>query len=329
MDIQLTEIELAGDRRGKIAAGIGFILFIVLLLIPLFFHLNPPPGQPGIAVLLAFDDAGSGDAPAPPASAPAPAEPEPVKPPPPTPEIEPEPEPVKPPPTPTKPEVQPEREVIQQETPAEISIRKRKVQEEARKQEADRIRKQQEADVRRREEATATAVREQAAREQRERQAREAAIAEARAKEEAARQRREANAARLRDQLGGGLSDNSGSGSGDSNKPGTQGDPNGVPGGAVTAGSGSGRISGFGNRSLVASPAVREKCQASGTVVVEVCIAPSGKVVSSKKTQSGTTTQNSCLINSAVANSKTWKFSPNDLAPAAQCGKITYTFKLQ
>ncbi|MFK8163279.1 MAG: hypothetical protein AB8H12_12515 [Lewinella sp.] len=329
MDIQLSEAEIAGDRRGKVAAGIGFILFIVLLLVPLFFHLNPPPGQPGIAVLLAFDDAGSGDAPAPPASAPAPAEPEPVKPPPPTPEVKPEPEPVKPPPTPAKPVTQPEREVIQQETPAEIAIRKRKAQEEAREQEAERVRKEQEAEVARREEAAATAAREQAAREQREREAREAAIAEARAEEEAARQRREANAARLRDQLGGGLSDNSGSGSGDSNQPGTQGDPNGVPGGAVTAGSGNGRISGFGNRGLVSSPAVREKCQASGTVVVEVCISPEGKVVSAKKTQAGTTTQNSCLINSAVANSKTWKFSSSALAPASQCGKITYTFKLQ
>jgi TonB family protein len=327
MDIQLSEIELAGDRRGKIAAGIGFILFIVLLLIPIFFHLNPPPGQPGIAVLLAFDDAGSGDAPAPPASAPAPAEPAPVKPPPPTPE--PEPEPVKPPPTPTKPEVQPEREVIQQETPAEIAIRKRKAQEEARKQEADRVRKQQEADIRRRQEATAAAAREEAAREQREREAREAAIAEANAKEEAARQRREANAARLRDQLGGGLSDNSGSGSGDSNKPGTQGDPNGVPGGAVTAGSGKGRVSGLGGRGLVSSPAVRESSQASGTVVISVCISPEGKVTSAKFSQSGSNTSNPSLIRAATNNAKTWKFSPDGTAPPTQCGKITYTFKVQ
>ena len=58
MEAHLTEIEVTGDRRGKIAAGIGFMLFIVLLLIPIFFHLNPPPGQPGISVLLAFDDSG-------------------------------------------------------------------------------------------------------------------------------------------------------------------------------------------------------------------------------------------------------------------------------
>lgn len=327
MDIQLSEAELAGDRRGKVAAGIGFILFIVLLLIPVFFHLNPPPGQPGIAVLLAFDDAGSGDAPAPPASNPAPAEP--MDPPPPTPEVKPEPEPVKPPPTPTKPEVQPEREVIQQETPAEIAIRKRKAQEEARKQEAERLKQQQEAEVRRREEAAAAAAREQAAREQREREAREAAIAEARAKEEAARQRREAEAARLRDQLGGSLSNNSGSGSGDSGKPGTQGDPNGVPGGAVTAGSGSGRVSGLGGRGLVSSPAVRESSQASGTVVISVCISPEGKVVSAKFSQTGSNTSNPSLIRAATDNAQTWKFSPDASAPPTQCGKITYTFKVQ
>lgn len=324
MEVHLTEAELAGDRRGKIAAGIGFILFIVLLLVPIFFHLNPPPGQPGISVLLAFDDSGSGDDPAPPpAAAQPPTQPEQPQ----EPEIRPEPTPP-PPPTTTVPVKQPEREVIQQETPAEIAIRKRKAQEEAARQEAERQRQQELTDARNRENAAAAAAREQAAREQREREAREAAIAEAQAKEEAARQRREAEAARLRDQLGGSLS-NTGGGSGSGTKPGTEGDPNGVPGGTVTAGSGSGRVSGFGNRGLVASPAVREQCQASGTVVVEVCIDPDGKVISAKKTQSGTTTQNSCLISSAEANSKTWKFTPSPLAPASQCGKITYTFKLQ
>lgn len=328
MEVRLSEAEVTGDRRGKVAAGIGFVLFVILLLVPIFFHLNPPPGQPGIAVLLAFDDAGSGDDPAPPSSSPAEVQPEPAPTPPPTPEVQIEPEPVTPPPTPaTTPERQPEREVIQQETAAEIAIRKRKAQEEARKREAERLRQEQEAEVRRREDAAAQAAREQAAREQREREAREAAIAEAKAKEEAARQRREADAARLRDQLGGSLS-NSGGGSGNTSETGTQGDPNGVPGGAVTAGSG--RVSGgLGGRGLVSSPAVRESSQASGTVVVNVCVGADGKVISAKFSQTGSNTSNPQLIRAAENNAKTWKFSASATAPPSQCGKITYTFKVQ
>ena len=313
---QLSPAEVIGDRRGKIAAVIGLILFLVVILIPIFFKLNPPPGQPGIAVLLAFDDQGSGDDPAGPAS-PAPPTPEPTPtPPPPTPEPQPEPE-VKPPPPAPAPRPQPEvRDVIQTETPQEIAIRKRKAREAAERAEAER-----------RERAAEQAAREQAERDRREREAREAAIREAEAKAERERQAREARAAALRDQLSGGLS-GSGGGSGNTNQPGTQGRPDGVPDGSSIS-SGSGRVTGLGGRDLVASPPVRERSQTSGTVIVEVCIGPDGAVKTAKFIQANSTTQDSGLISAAIANAKTWKFSASPTAPPTQCGKITYTFRVQ
>lgn len=328
MEAQLTEIEIRGDRRGKIAAGIGFILFVVLILYPLFLRLNPPPGQPGTAVLLALDDFGSGDDPAGPS---APAEPveevtEPV-PPPPTPEVEPTPPP---PPTPAaKPEpAEQQKEVIQTESPAEIAIRKRKAQEEARERAAEIQRKQQEADVKRRQDAAAEAAREQAAREQREREAREAAIAEAKAREEAAQRKRDADAAALKAGLGGGFG--SGGGSGDDGQPGTAGRPDGVADGRGVVAGGGGRVSGgLGGRGLLSSPAVRDRIQQSGTIVIAVCVGPDGQIKSSKFAQSGSNSSNPDLIRIALNNAKTWKFKPDPTAPPSQCGTVTYNFKVQ
>ncbi|TXF91824.1 TonB family protein [Neolewinella aurantiaca] len=322
MEIQVqSEAEQNGDRNGKVAAGIGFILFVIVLLIPIFFKLNPPPGQPGIAVLLAFDDQGSGDNPAGPSSPSEPVtEPQPVEPPPPAPEVKPEPVPEPPKPSSTPKPVVEQRDVIQEETAQDIAIRKQKAQEEARKR--------QEEEVRRREEAAAQAARDQAAKERREQEAREQAIREANAKAEAERQAREARAQALRDQLSGGLS-GSGSGSGDTGKPGTQGRPDGVNDGSGIV-AGSGRVSGgLGGRGLVSSPAVRESSQKSGTVIVEVCVGADGKVTTAKFTQSGSTTADPTLVKAAVDNAKTWKFSSDATAPPSQCGRITYTFKVQ
>jgi TonB family protein len=330
MEIQIeSQAELNGDRNGKVAAGIGFILFVIALLIPIFFKLNPPPGQPGIAVLLAFDDQGSGDNPAGPSAPAEPvAEPEPVKPTPPTPEVKPDPVPEPPKPTSTPDPVVEQRDVIQAESAQEIAIRKRKAQEEARKREQDRLRKEQQNEVQRREEAAAKAVREQAAKERREQEARETAIREANAKAEAERQAREARAQALRDQLSGGLS-GTGGGSGNTGKPGTQGRPDGVADGSGIV-AGSGRVSGgLGGRGLVSSPAVRESSQKSGTVIVEVCVGSNGKVISAKFTQSGSTTADPTLVRAAINNAKSWKFSSDATAPPSQCGKITYTFKVQ
>jgi len=337
MEAQLTSAELIGDRRGKVAAGVGFILFIVLLLIPIFFKLNPPPGQPGIAVLLAFDDQGQGDNPADPGQAVSQptAEPTPTPPPPPTPEPEPEPAPAPPPTKVTKP-VKQQRDVIQSETAAEIAVRKQKARKEAERREADRVRKQREDDIQRRKDAAEKAVRDKQAKARAEQAAREAAIAEAERKAEAERRARakaeadrKAKAEAFKAGLGGAFN-NGGSGSGNSGKPGTEGRDDGIRTGSGSTPGAGGRVSGgLGGRGLVSSPAVRENCQRSGTVVLSVCVDQSGKISSADFTQSGSKNANSCIINAAKANAKNWKFKSEPTAPATQCGKITYTFKVR
>lgn len=328
MNAHLSEAELNGDRRGKVAAGLGFILIITLLLIPMFFKLNPPPGQPGIAVLLAFDDQGSGDDPGGP-TAPEPQEdPTPTPPPPPvTPEVKPEPTPTPPPPSAAPKPATQQRDVIQEESAAEIAIRKQKAREEAAKAETARKLKEQQNEIKRREDAAAQAARDKAAKERAEQAAREAAIAEANAKAEADRKRRAAEAAELRNRLGGSFG--GGGGAGNDNAPGSEGSDDGIRNGSVTAGSGRGNVKGFGNRGVVASPPVRDNSQQSGIIVMSVCIGPDGRVISARFTQSGSQNATPELRQQAEANAKTWRFAADAAAPPSQCGTITYNFKVQ
>lgn len=328
MDVQLSESEIRGDRRGKIAAGIGFILFILLLVIPVFYHLNPPPGQPGILVNLGFVDTGEGSEnagpsapavaePTPPDPVPTPLEPQEATPPPP------------PPAAPTKP-VEQQREVVQQETPAEIALRKQKAQEEARRQEAE-AQRQREADAERRQQQEAEAAerrRQEAIDAENRRRAAEAAEAQRRA--EAAEAARQAEANATRDQIGGLFG--SGGGNGNTGKPGNQGDPNGDPNADRLTGisTGDGRVSGgLGGRGVLKSPPVRENSQVSGRVVVSVCVGPDGSISEAKYTQSGSSTADPNLVAAAIKNARAWKFKADPTAPQRQCGKITYDFKVQ
>ena len=324
MTARYQQIEKNADERGKIAAGVAFILLVVLLLLPVFFKLNPPPGQPGIAVLLAFDDQGSGNDPAGP---PPVTQPEPTPQPP-----QPEPEPATPPPPPppaAEPVKKPvERDVIQAETPQEIAIRKQKEQQEAQRREAQRREAERQEQIRREQDAADRAERERVERERREAEARQAAIDEANRKAEEDRKRRQAAQDRFRNSVGGSLEGGT-DGQGPGDKPGTTGSEDGIRQGGVTAGTG-GRVSGgLGGRGLLSSPPVRDASQRSGTVIVDVCVDQNGNIVSAKKTLSGTTTTDSNLINAAVSNAKKWKFKADPTAPATQCGKITYNFRVQ
>lgn len=322
METILTEKEEKADRNGKIAAGIGFILFIVLLVMPIFWHMNPPPGQPGILVNLGKIDMGQGNENAAasqavtqpqPDPAPQPT-PEPAATPPPQPDPEPDPVPEPPRPTPTPP-----REVVQQETPAEIAIRQQKVRDEAaRRQQQERDRK------------AAQQLQDRLDREEADRVRKANAAAEAARQEEARRAAQEAAANNTKDQIGGLFG--SGSGNGNTGTPGNQGDPNGDPNADKLTGisTGDGRVAGgLGGRGVVNSPPVRENSQVSGRVVIKVCVAPNGSISSAEYTQSGSSTANSKLVNAAIANAKKWKFKADPAAPQQQCGTVTYDFKVQ
>lgn len=312
MNTTLTESEIRADRGGKIAAAIGFVLIVLLLLFPMFFYQNPPPGQPGILVNLGLIDTGQGEenaaAPTQPVPTPEPAPVAPATPPPP------------PTPTVTEPTPQPkEREVIVTEDPAAIALKKQKAREEAARQ-AERREAQRKADAERRRQQEEAA--EQKRREDAARAAREAA--------EAAERKRQAEADALKGEVGG-LFGN-GSGRGETGKPGNQGVDNGDPNADRLSGisSSSGRVTGgLGGRNVLASPPVRENSQVSGTVVIEVCVNPQGQITKANYTQNGSSTADNSLVSAAIENAKRWRFVANEMAPAEQCGRISYNFKVQ
>ena len=317
MDIILTPREIRNDRIGKLAAAFGLVLVLVLLVLDIFAFQDPPPGQPGILVNLGVIDRGDGDD-----NAPAPTAPEP----------QPEPRPQRtqpatpppPPPPPAEPEPKPkQREVVVTEDPAAIALRKQKAREEAARQ-AERRREQQEADDQRRRERAAEAER------QRQQEAAEAAERRRQQAAEEARRKQQREADALKGQLGGAFG--SGPGKGDTGKPGNQGVDNGDPNADRLRGisTGSGRVSGgLGGRGVLASPAVQENSQVAGTVVIEVCVNPSGNITKASYTQNGSSTADPNLVAAATKNAKRWKFAPNELAPAEQCGRISYNFKVQ
>ena len=125
------------------------------------------------------------------------------------------------------------------------------------------------------------------------------------------------------------LFNQNGDGKGNTGTPGNQGDPNGDPNASNLDGisTGSGMVGGgLGNRGGK-GPKITDKSQATGRVVVKVCVDSRGKVVSAKYTQSGSTTSNSQLRRLAESNAKKWSFKPGELDK--QCGTITYEFKVK
>ena len=120
MDEVLTAREQANKRKGQIAGGIMFLFLIIILLLPLFWYQNPPPGQEGIQVNLGIPDIGMGDdLNAPPATT---TETEPVE------EVEEVPQPEQPeveetpPPAETEPEPV-QRETVTTEDPQAVALR--------------------------------------------------------------------------------------------------------------------------------------------------------------------------------------------------------------
>lgn len=303
MDDILTAKELENKRKGQIAGGVMFLFLIIVLLLPLFWFQNPPPGQEGIQVNLGIPDIGMGeDLNAPMATTTETEEAtEPEQ------QLEPQEEETPPPAVSDPAPEPPQRDVVTTDNAEAIALRKKQEKEAA-----DR-KAQQEADRRERE---AEAERE------RQRQA-EAAEAERRRQAEAAAQA-------TRDQVGGLF--NSGSGGGNTNKPGdggaTDGDPNSSNIGSKSFGSGT-VGGGLGSRGVSNSPRLVENSQKSGTVVITLCVNASGDVDPSsvKFTQRGSTTTDAQLVNAAIRNAKSWGFSRGSVD--RQCGTITYNFKVQ
>lgn len=150
--------------------------------------------------------------------------------------------------------------------------------------------------------------RERAAREQKEREAKEKEASEKKKK----------------------ISDLFGKGSGNGQSRGNEGAQNGEPNGKVLDGitKGSGRVGGgLSSRGLLHEPAFKDNSQRSGRVVLTICVDKSGKVISSKFTQKGSTTSDPYLIQITEKAAANYKFTSSDID--SQCGTITVDYKVQ
>jgi len=120
-------------------------------------------------------------------------------------------------------------------------------------------------------------------------------------------------------------------GEGDDDKPGDKGSLNGNPYANTYYGSGGGSGSGTGwglnGRKISSRGKEVQKCNESGTVVVQITVNQNGNVIAAKYTK-GTTNTNPCLIEPALATARKYKWQPDPNAPEAQIGFITVNFKL-
>ncbi|MGK0387336.1 MAG: protein TonB [Maribacter sp.] len=122
-------------------------------------------------------------------------------------------------------------------------------------------------------------------------------------------------------------------GGGNGNDSNTNGDKDGEPDKANLDGisTGIGDIGGgLSGRDVKNRPSITDKSQATGKVVVKVCVDAAGKVISATKTQAGTTATNQNLIKKAVEGAKKYTFSKaSDTDQDKQCGTITFNFKVK
>ena len=290
-------------RKGLIFSVVFHTAMILVLAIFGLSWQSPPPEPGGILVNLGIPDVGQGDENAPEGNPAPPVEdvkPEPKEETPP-PKEETKPEPKKE----TKPEPTPQKEVKKTEDPNAAAIRKQK--EEAKRK----------ADA----EAKAKADQERKERE-----------AEAKAKAEAAAKKAEEDRKRkeLEDLVSGGLGGGKGDGKGNTGKPGNQGDPGGDPNAGALSGisTGSGTVGGgLSGRGYQRPSPPKDNSQATGVVVVYVCVDKNGTVISAEYTQSGSTTADSNLKRIAIENAKKYSFDRGSIDK--QCGTIRYDFKLK
>ncbi len=82
-------------------------------------------------------------------------------------------------------------------------------------------------------------------------------------------------------------------------------------------------------RSMVNTPAIQDKSQATGKVVVDIRVDKNGNVTKADYSLKGSTTNNAHLIKLAKKAARQTKFNADANAPEKQFGTITFNFKLR
>ncbi len=318
-------------KKAKVGAIIWLILLMMILIFPFMTIPDPPPEQEGIVVNLGMIDIGDGDQNAPMAEATTASEPTEVEPIESQPEEKPEPDPK---PEPQKEEKKKPKKETKKPEPVKVKDTKKVITDNS-KELALQKKKAAEAEAARKKAAEKAAQKAAADAEKAAKKA--AADAKRAAEAEAARKKAAAEAARKAaeaakkaeaDNLKSGLSGLFG-GKGDTGTAGNQGNPDGDPNADALKGisTGAGKVGGGISNRGGKGPKITDQSQATGRVVVKVCVDANGKVLSAAYTQSGSTTNDSTLRRLAEANAKKWTFKAGDLDKS--CGTITYDFKVK
>lgn len=133
--------------------------------------------------------------------------------------------------------------------------------------------------------------------------------------------------------INGPASKGSAGGQGDSQESGDAGKITGDMYASSTFGSGRGQGAGEGaswglnGRSLASRGQVVPDCNEQGTVVLQIRVDRSGRVVAANHTK-GTTNSAKCLTDAALATAKTFRWKPDTNAPEVQIGFIVINFKV-
>ncbi len=298
MEQELSRQEKDNQKKGAITSLTAHVALLLLALLPWMTFPDPPPGPAGVLVSFGEPDQGVNTEER--AAPSAPAEPidevEEVE----EPEVQPEPE---------KPKPTESPKVNTDDNSRERAIQKAKKEAEDRER---KIERDKEREKKRKEEAEA-------------RKKREAAEAKRKA-EEAAQAKRDAEAQALKDAIGGAFN----GGRGNGGNPGDQGQPDGDPDGSALEGvsTGAGEIGGgLGGRGVLSKPRITDNSQKTGDVVMKVCVDATGKVISAKYTQAGSTTTDSKLLATAKRAALKYKFERGSVDK--QCGTIKIKFRLR
>src|SRR5690606_34583978 len=119
-------------------------------------------------------------------------------------------------------------------------------------------------------------------------------------------------------------------GEGPDNLPGNKGRLDGDPYATAYYGEGSGSGGkgwGLNGRSLRSKDKVLQKCNESGTVVVQITVNRSGNVTSTRYAK-GTTNTAPCLLEAAYATARTHSWNPDSKPPEVQTGLSRVNFRL-
>lgn len=122
-------------------------------------------------------------------------------------------------------------------------------------------------------------------------------------------------------------------GDGTSNQAGNQGKidgsiyANSYYGSGAGNGAGNGSSWGLNGRRLAGNSIVKQECNESGRVVIEIAVNRQGRVVNAKRTK-GTQNSAQCLVEAAIATAKTFRWQPDPNAPEIQIGFIEINFRL-